>query len=121
MEEKCPKCGSTDLREQSIARANDVVLRRVLDCKEDGCGGWVEIRYNEINHVIPEIREYSEGKPVEIHKTFENGSRMTVDGINEGGYSCTQIDLEDLLAWLSREMPELYAKFIPVPSAPEGT
>jgi hypothetical protein len=113
VEEKCPKCGSTDLREQSVVKASGVLVRRVLDCLEPDCGGWLEIRYDQMHHVIHEVREYAEGKPVEINQNYQNGGRITVDATNEGGFNGTSIDLEDLLAWVSKEMPDLYKRFAP--------
>jgi len=40
------------------------------------------------------VREYAEGAPVELRL---RGGRLVVYATNEGGYNCTDVDLEDLV------------------------
>lgn len=61
-----------------------------------------------------EIREYSEGYPVEIeqitkHPTIElkGVGRWIIDAQNEGGHNGTEVDLLDVIDWVKQNKPEL--------------
>ncbi len=53
------------------------------------------------------VREYAEGLTVQIG-TPEGEDRLVVHAMNDGGYNCTDVDLLDLLAYVRREMPEVW-------------
>jgi hypothetical protein len=44
---------------------------------------------------LPDVREYVEKYPVELHKNSKG--RYTIMAQNEGGYNCVYVDLEDLI------------------------
>ena len=48
------------------------------------------------------VRGGEEGFPVSIYKDAESG-RFVIRGLNEGGSSCVDIDLLDVVLWLTRE------------------
>ena len=50
------------------------------------------------------VREYSEGDPVELW--VNAAGRLIVRAYNECGYSFTDVDLLDLLAWAKTGKPE---------------
>jgi hypothetical protein len=50
------------------------------------------------------VTEYAEGLDVRLSV---NKGRFVVDATNEGGYSGTDVDLVQLLEWVSKNMPEL--------------
>lgn len=54
--------------------------------------------------------------PVELHR--DGNGRLTVRAINEGGFNCTDIDLYDLLGWLSEN--EWCAAIAPAPKDAAG-
>jgi hypothetical protein len=55
------------------------------------------------------IREYGEGRPVEIVRRDGNPGkkRWVVRAANQGGFDCTEVDILDLLAYLKEERPGL--------------
>ena len=50
--------------------------------------------------VMKGVREYCEEMDVALSRTTEG--RLVIEARNEGGYNCTQVDLEDLLDWLRK-------------------
>ena len=46
------------------------------------------------------VREYAEGYPVELGRDDESG-RLVIRATNECGCNCTDIDLQDIVAWLA--------------------
>lgn len=46
------------------------------------------------------VREISEGYPVELWRNDESG-RLVVRAVNEDGNNCTEVDLWDLIQWFS--------------------
>ena len=62
---------------------------------------------------ITEIPEYCEGFPVEIGAAPTHrgpGSRLVVRAYNEAGHNQTNVDLEELLAWVWANRPDLILK-----------
>lgn len=63
------------------------------------------------------VKEYAEDMPVCLAVT--NGlwpvgdgprvghGRLVIRAVNEGGYNCTEVDLEQLISWLRNNRPEL--------------
>jgi hypothetical protein len=51
---------------------------------------------------IPRVRQYGviEPQPLELWRDDESG-RLVIRAYNEGGYSGTEVDLLDLIEWLS--------------------
>lgn len=47
------------------------------------------------------VREYGEMYPVQLIRHPDNG-RLVIRAINEGGYNSVDIDLWDILDWMSR-------------------
>jgi hypothetical protein len=47
------------------------------------------------------VREYAEGFPVEL-RVDEDSKRTVIHALTEGGYNCTDVDLQDLLDALCR-------------------
>lgn len=47
------------------------------------------------------VRGGDEGCPVFLAKDGDSG-RLVVRGFNEGGFACVDIDIRDLLLWLSK-------------------
>ena len=45
------------------------------------------------------VRQYGNSDPVELWRDDESG-RLVIKAFNEGGYSCTDVDLWDLINWL---------------------
>lgn len=65
----------------------------------------------ELIETMVGVREYVEGHStrgpnVEMRRS---NSRLVVQAYNEGGYNCTQVDLFDLLDWLSTSNAALTA------------
>ena len=56
--------------------------------------------------IMDGVREYGEGDPVELNRGRDG--RWVIRATNEGGYSATEVDLEDLLRWLHPRHPELF-------------
>ncbi len=52
------------------------------------------------------VREYRDGRPVELGRTPITG-RLVVVAVPDDGYCCTEVDLLDLIAWLHRNRPDL--------------
>ena len=50
------------------------------------------------------VREYSEQMEVELKRENE---RLVVTAFNEGGFKTTNVDLLDLLDWLSANRPDI--------------
>jgi hypothetical protein len=50
---------------------------------------------------LNDIREYTEGYPVEI-KRHDNG-RLIIEALNEGGYNATQVDLLDVINYYNKK------------------
>ena len=50
------------------------------------------------------VRGSDRGFPVQLVRTEDSG-RLAIRGINEGGFSCVDVDLIDLLEWLRRMEP----------------
>ena len=59
-----------------------------------------ELREGILDMVLEGVREYTEGYPVELRHDAITG-RMMLRAYNEGRYRYTQIDLCDVLEWLS--------------------
>ena len=65
------------------------------------------------------VREYGEGMPVRLAQTMglyvakgaprDGAGRIVIVAYNEGGYSCTEVDLLDVIAWVKQNRPELLA------------
>jgi len=56
--------------------------------------------------IMTGVTEYGEGLDVKLG--YENG-RPTVVAYNEGGYNTTAVDLIQLLDWVYKNKPDLYA------------
>ena len=64
------------------------------------------------------VREYAEGYPVQlqtlnadnVYSHPEAHGRLAILAVNEGGHNCTQVDLLDLLVWVTRNRPDLVAE-----------
>jgi len=54
------------------------------------------------------VSEYAEGMDVSIKE--ENG-RYVVVALNEAGFNCTKVDLEQLLEWVANNRSNLYNKY----------
>jgi hypothetical protein len=61
-----------------------------------------------------DIREYGEGKVVEIieHDGYyynrpETKGRLVIIALNEGGHNSTEVDLLDVIEWVKKNKPEL--------------
>jgi hypothetical protein len=57
-----------------------------------------------MNQIMEGVTEYAEGLDVRLSVTK---GRLVVDAKNEGGYNGTDVDLVQLLEWVSKNMPEL--------------
>jgi hypothetical protein len=67
------------------------------------------------------VREYCEEMDVEIRATtgmYRIGlpdescpgyGRLVVKALNEGGYNSTEVDLLELLAWVKKNMPDVWS------------
>lgn len=55
----------------------------------------------EVVAVMEGVREYVDREPVQLVRRPSN-SRVVVRAFNEGGNSYTDVDLMDLMEWLSR-------------------
>lgn len=65
---------------------------------------------NEVDGVVMcGVREYEEGLQVSI---CHRNDRVIIESLNEAGWRCTQVDLLDLLKWVSENRPELYMSFV---------
>jgi hypothetical protein len=53
---------------------------------------------------LPQIRGGDSGFPIQLVLDGETG-RLVIRGINEGGCSCVDIDLFDLVGWLASAAP----------------
>jgi len=53
----------------------------------------------EIIAVMNGVREYAEGRPVELFRDNRNG-RIVVRAFNEDGHNETRVDILDLISWL---------------------
>lgn len=54
------------------------------------------------------IREYCEEHEVSID--LRDG-RLVINATNEGGFNHTQVDLEDVVAWVAEHKPEMLRKY----------
>lgn len=62
--------------------------------------------------VMHGVREHAENFPVELYARTEGGeARLVISGLNQGGHDGTSVDLLDLLDWLSKNKPEILAKY----------
>lgn len=59
------------------------------------------------------VREYTQGRKVQLAKRFENGQvHCAIVAYNEGGFAQTQVDLIDVLAWLATNDPDLLPRIM---------
>jgi hypothetical protein len=57
-----------------------------------------------MNQIMEGVTEYAEGLDVRLSVTK---GRLVVGAQNEGGHNGTDVDLVQLLEWVSKNMPEL--------------
>jgi len=50
------------------------------------------------------VRDYAEDHPVYLD---EEKNRLVICAINEGGFNCTLVDIEDLINWLRENRPDI--------------
>lgn len=60
---------------------------------------------NEMAPIMDGVREYGERSPVYFSERI-NG-RPTIRAYNEGGYSCTDVDLIDVIQWVKKNRADL--------------
>ena len=60
------------------------------------------------------VCEYAEELPVKLGywPTSHGAGRWVVEAKNQAGYDGTAVDLQQLLAWVATNMPELYTKYL---------
>ena len=56
------------------------------------------------------IREYAEEMGVTIF--IRDDGRLIINAANEGGFNCTQVDLQDVIDWVSENKPEMLEPLI---------
>lgn len=59
-----------------------------------------------MNRIMEGVKEYVEEMDVELVDEDES-KRLVIYARNEGGQSCTLVDLVQLLEWVYKNMPEL--------------
>jgi len=66
------------------------------------------------------VTEYAEELQVRLVRTtgkyshsgqpYHGAGRLAIRSFNEAGHSCTEVDLEQIIAWVRDNMPELLEK-----------